>query len=106
MITDPTSLRPPTKRFSFTLFSAIVGAAVGLLVVMISLDLSATALALPPLLTHVRGGGLAAALGSLGEVLAAVLGLSITVVAIVVQLASQRYSPKIVDLFMRDWVNV
>ena len=38
--------------------------------------------------------------------LAAVLGLSLTVVAIVVQLASQRYSPKIIDLFMSDGTNL
>ena len=38
----------------------------------------------------------------LGGVLTAVLGIVITVVAIVVQLAAQRYTPKVVDLFMRD----
>lgn len=38
----------------------------------------------------------------LGGVLSAVLGIVITVVAIVVQLAAQRYTPKVVDLFMRD----
>lgn len=46
------------------------------------------------------------ALGNLSEVLVAVLGLVITVVAIVVQLASQRYTPKLVDLFIADRTNI
>ncbi len=56
--------------------------------------------------TAIDQGGLARALASLGEVMAAVLGLSLTVVAIVVQLASQRYSPQLIDVFLRDRVNV
>ena len=46
------------------------------------------------------------ALGGVSEVLIAILGLVITVVAIVVQLASQRYTPKLVDLFIADRVNI
>ncbi len=51
-------------------------------------------------------GAISGALGALPEVMAAVLGLSLTVVAIVVQLAGQRYPAKIVDLFMTDARNV
>ena len=40
------------------------------------------------------------------EVLVATLGLVITVVAIVVQLAAQRYTPKLVDLFVNDRINI
>ena len=46
------------------------------------------------------------ALGGVSEVLIAILGLVITVVAIVVQLASQRYTPKLIDLFIADRVNI
>ena len=46
------------------------------------------------------------ALGGVSEVLIAILGLVITVVAIVVQLAAQRYTPKLVDLFIADRVNI
>ncbi|MCZ6629350.1 MAG: DUF2254 domain-containing protein [SAR324 cluster bacterium] len=46
------------------------------------------------------------ALGGVSEVLIAILGLVITVVAIVVQLAAQRYTPKLIDLFIADWVNI
>jgi hypothetical protein len=42
---------------------------------------------------------------NLGEIFAAVFGLSLTVVAIVVQLAAQRYSPQIVLYFVRDPIN-
>ena len=46
------------------------------------------------------------ALGGVSEVLIAILGLVITVVAIVVQLAAQRYTPKLIDLFIADRVNI
>ena len=88
------------------LFASIVGAALGMLVIFLVLDLSFTSLAAQDLIDALRKDGLRDALGSLAEVMAAVLGLSLTVVAIVVQLASQRYSPKIVDLFMRDPINL
>lgn len=48
----------------------------------------------------------ASAVGNLAEVLIGVLGLTLTVVAIVVQLAAQRYTPKLVDLFIADRVNI
>lgn len=82
-------------------FLQVVGAAVGLLFGTLMVDTIMSKRLLLP-----QDEGIAQGLGSLGEILAAVLGLSITVVAIVLQLASQRYSPKIVDLFMRDPVNV
>ncbi len=82
------------------LFLATVGIAAGLLLVALGADRGLGGPLGP------QAGGLLIALGSMGEMLAAVLGLSLTVVAIVLQLASQRYSPKIVDLFMRDRINV
>lgn len=42
----------------------------------------------------------------LAQIVAAILGIALTVVAIVVQLAANRYTAKIVDLFIRDPVNV
>ncbi|MGK0289640.1 MAG: hypothetical protein ACI86H_001086 [bacterium] len=45
-------------------------------------------------------------IGSFIELNAAILGLVITVVAIVLQLAAQRYTTKLVDLFLSDKVNV
>ncbi|MDH4120265.1 MAG: DUF2254 domain-containing protein [Deltaproteobacteria bacterium] len=46
------------------------------------------------------------AVGQLPQVLIGILGLTLTVSAIVVQLAAQRYTPKLVDLFLADRVNI
>jgi hypothetical protein len=46
------------------------------------------------------------ALGSLAQVVVAVLGIAITVVSIVVQLASTRYTPRIAEMFFRDKKNL
>ncbi len=46
------------------------------------------------------------ALGNLSQVVAAVLGIVITVVSIVVQLAATRYTPRIADMFFRDRTNL
>jgi len=88
------------------LFLGVIGGALGVLVVLLLLDTTLSQMTLEGIFTAIVERGLTSALGSLPEVLAAVLGLSLTVVAIVVQLASQRYSPKIVDLFMSDPVNI
>ncbi|MBN2801308.1 MAG: DUF2254 domain-containing protein [Deltaproteobacteria bacterium] len=46
------------------------------------------------------------ALGSFAEVTVGVLGVAITVVAIILELAANRYTPRITELFLRDPVNV
>jgi hypothetical protein len=46
------------------------------------------------------------ALGSLAQVVVAVLGIAITVVSIVVQLAATRYTPRIGEMFFRDKKNL
>src|SRR6516225_724740 len=45
------------------------------------------------------------ALGTLAQVIAAVLGIAITVVSIVVQLAANRYTSRVTDMFFRDKTN-
>lgn len=45
------------------------------------------------------------AIGAYIELLAAILGIMITVVAIVLQLAAQRYGTSLIDLFLTDNVN-
>ena len=105
-VEEPRSVAPNDFRLALGLFGGVVGTAVGLLVVAIVLDLQLGALTSDTLFAAVRSEGLANSMGSLAEVLAAVLGVSLTVVAIVVQLASARYPAKIVDLFMFDRVNV
>src|SRR5262245_15520745 len=46
------------------------------------------------------------ALGNLAQVVVAVLGIVITVVSIVVQLAATRYTPRITSMFFRDRKNL
>jgi hypothetical protein len=46
------------------------------------------------------------ALGNMAQVVAAILGIVITVVSIVVQLAATRYTPRIADMFFRDRTNL
>jgi hypothetical protein len=46
------------------------------------------------------------ALGNLSQVLAAILGIVITVVSIVVQLAATRYTPRLAEMFFRDRTNL
>ncbi|MFK7927129.1 MAG: DUF2254 family protein [Myxococcota bacterium] len=50
--------------------------------------------------------GTADTVAGLGEVTVAVLGIAITVVAIIVELAAARYTPRITELFLRDPINV
>nr|WP_153822260.1 DUF2254 family protein [Polyangium spumosum] len=44
-------------------------------------------------------------MGGTGEVIAAILGIVITVASIIVQLAATRYTPRITDMFFRDRTN-
>ncbi|HEX2574212.1 MAG TPA: DUF2254 family protein [Polyangia bacterium] len=46
------------------------------------------------------------ALGNLAQVIAAVLGIVITVVSIIVQLASTRYTPRVAEMFFKDRTNL
>ena len=57
-------------------------------------------------LFHFDAETLQNALGNLAQVIAAVLGIAITVVSIVVQLAATRYTPRIADMFFRDRTNL
>ncbi len=45
-------------------------------------------------------------LANLGEVTVGTLGVALTVITIIVELASNRYTPRITELFIRDPVNV
>jgi len=50
-------------------------------------------------------GTLANVLGGLTQVAPAILGIAITVIAIIVEMASNKYSPKVMDLFVKDPLN-
>ena len=57
------------------------------------------------LLWHPNVGSAANTIGNAGEVVAAVLGIAITVVAIIVELASNRYTHRITELFVQEPIN-
>ncbi len=100
---DDGDFQQPSRSTGWSLFLGMLGSGAGMLLLLLIFDLSLTDLSGSHLFSP---DGLRDAMGSLAEVQTAILGLSLTVVAIVVQLASQRYSPKIVDLFMNDPVNI
>jgi hypothetical protein len=96
--------RPGTFGFAF------IVSALGFLAVFLLGTIVDIALAPGPasLLSLLFGPGQANgdSLLYLAQIVAAILGIALTVVAIVVQLAANRYTAKIIDLFIRDPVNV
>ncbi len=50
--------------------------------------------------------GALAAMANMPEVIAGVLGITITVVAIIVELAANRYTPRVTDLFVKSPTNL
>ena len=57
-------------------------------------------------LTGYSPGDVQQALGSLPEVVAAILGIAITVVSIVLQLSATRYTPRVTEMFFLDRTNL
>jgi hypothetical protein len=57
------------------------------------------------LLWHPTAAAAANSLGNAGEVVAAVLAIALTVVAIIVELASNRYTHRVTELFVAEPVN-
>ncbi|WP_231511624.1 DUF2254 family protein [Chondromyces apiculatus] len=58
------------------------------------------------ILTNISASEAAQIMGGVGEVIAAILGIVITVASIIVQLAANRYTPRITDMFVRDRTNL
>ncbi len=56
-------------------------------------------------LWHPNPASAANTIGNAGEVVAAVLGIAITVVAIIVELASNRYTHRVTELFVQEPIN-
>ena len=87
----------PVSLFGLTLLS------VGLFALLWSVSFSGSDPGLGELWT---AKGVGTTLSGLGEVTVAVLGIALTVVAIIVELAATRYTPRITELFLRDPVNI
>ena len=87
--------------------SILGGAAFTVFVLAAWVDVSGShdPLALVELVVRPNPAAAQAALANAGQVITAVLGIAITVVAIIVELASNRYTHRITELFVREPVN-
>jgi hypothetical protein len=87
--------------------SILLGGALTVFVLTVCLDVAGTAnpLHVLDLLRQPNPESAQNTLGSAGEVVAAVLAIAITVVAIIVELASNRYTHRITELFVREPIN-
>jgi len=95
--------RPVTRPL--LLFVLLCLASVGLFVMQVLLD-GSTSLGMAFWFKNYEVEGAQDVLGNLAQVLAAVLAVAVTVVAIVVELAANRYSHEITRLFLREPVNL
>jgi hypothetical protein len=93
---------------SLLAFAALAFATVTLLAVSSGLSGAGVAALRDPIdwLTRLDPGAAFDTLSNAAEVIAGVLGIAITVVAIVLELAANRYSHRITWLFLRDPVNI
>jgi hypothetical protein len=102
--------RAPRRRGDTTFAFAILVAALGFTIIFLAgavIDLAASG-GSRSLFQILTGAGQWSSDGllSIAQIASAILGIALTVVAIVVQLAANRYTPKVIDLFIRDPVNV
>ena len=94
---------PRASVYQASIALAVVSAvSLGTYAALWALDFG-TAASAPWLLFAERGAS--DTLTSFSEVTVAVLGIAITVVAIIVELAANRYTPRITELFVNDRVN-
>jgi hypothetical protein len=93
---------------SILVFAALAVATLGLLALSSGLSGVRLAVVLDPIdwLRTLDAGAAFDALSNAAEVVAGVLGIAITVVAIVLELAANRYSHRITWLFVREPVNI
>jgi hypothetical protein len=96
-----------TLRIWLIPFSVLVIAAIALLFLTLGVD--AAGLSHPGqvlwLLFHPNPAAAANTLGNAGEIVAAVLAIALTVVAIIVELASNRYTHRVTELFVSEPIN-
>ncbi len=99
---------PSTLRIWLIPFSVLLGVSAALFVLTCLVDGSTTS-AEPWrvfwLVIHPNPAAAANTLGNAGEIVAAVLAIALTVVAIIVELASNRYTHRVTELFIAEPVN-
>jgi len=90
------------SRRSLWLYPLVMSLVVSVVVVLLILVADVPLSRIPEV---IRTLGQGSSLSNAPQVAAAVLGIAITVVAIIVELAANRYTPRIADLFFREPVN-
>jgi hypothetical protein len=103
----PRERRASSLRIWLLPFSILVGIAAAVFVTTHAIDAAGEPDPTAPwrLLAHPNASSAFAALNNAAEVVAAVLGIAITVVAIIVELASNRYTHRITELFVSEPIN-
>src|SRR5438132_1523541 len=107
-------LEPPAKRklsdfvrIWLIPFLALCFVTITLYGISFTLDMAgSTAKHIKDVLFNPSPEGAAASLGNVGQVIAGVLAVAITVVSIIVQLAATRYSSRITDYFIKDRISL
>lgn len=104
---ETASRRSSPFRIWLLPFSLLLGTAVAVFAFTFSIDAfdEPTPSAVWRLLIDPNPGSALEALSNAAEVVAAVLGIAITVVAIIVELASNRYTHRITELFVSEPIN-
>lgn len=105
------SMNAPTAkmRFSFVkpvLLVAAIGYLLMMAITVVEFWRLAPALSFWTIISPSDQLSVGLAMEGMADMIMNLLAVTITVVAIVVQLAAQRYTPKITDLFLKDPVNV
>lgn len=105
--TTMTHSRPSTLRIWLIPLSVLLGAAICLLAATLGADVTAQHrwTRVLWLLVHPNAAAAANTLGNAGEIVAAVLAIALTVVAIIVELASNRYTHRVTELFVSEPIN-
>lgn len=101
-------VRVPTSTWLYPL-SVFLGVSMASFFVVYLIDLSHAhnpKLAFWHAFTHIAPQDASNVMSGVGEVIAAILGIVITVASIIVQLAATRYTPRITHMFFRDRTNI
>src|SRR5262245_51428344 len=98
---------PAATRIWLTPLSIVLGVSLCLFAATFAIDLSGSTRPeeVLRLLTHPNPASAFNTLTNTGDIVAAVLAIALTVVAIVVELASNRYTHRVTELFINEPIN-
>lgn len=105
---NPESLKAPLSLWLYPLaiFVGVSMASFGVVHFLDVVHASADGISFWDAFKKMSAGDAGNILNGIGEVIAAILGIVITVASIIVQLAATRYTPRITTMFFRDRTNL